>query len=389
VPVRKKSPGRWRVTIWFRGERKEWIIQGTKDDARSFEARKRTEIERAARIEFRTVPTFYDFCVDKYVPHAKLFLKPSTWSIRRFQLASLIQFFGPMRMSAISADDIERYQRIRQIRESAADREIALASLREEERSLAVGASPSTVNEELVRFTTVMRFAHEAGFPVAIPKIRRLRRRPRGKVKFWTAAEVSRLLGSCQRLAPEILPMVFTIVHCGLRKGEAIRLRWVDVDFDQKLLHIWPHEADDDEDAVEEFNGGEAWAPKHDRAREVPFDDDVAGVLGAQKDRKLSDKWVFPSREGGAYAYFPKRQFALATKAAALTGGPHKLRHTFASLFLQRQPDLFLLAEILGHSSITTTKLYAHLMPDHLARGRGAVKIPMPPPVEDPGRAAE
>lgn len=51
------------------------------------------------------------------------------------------------------------------------------------------------------------------------------------------------------------------------------------------------------------------------------------------------------------------------------------LRHTYASLFLQRVPDLFLLAEVLGHSSTRTTKIYAHLMPDHLARARGAVAV--------------
>ena len=38
--------------------------------------------------------------------------------------------------------------------------------------------------------------------------------------------------------------------------------------------------------------------------------------------------------------------------------------------------NLFLLAEVLGHSSTKTTKIYAHLMPAHLARARDAVCIP-------------
>jgi hypothetical protein len=45
--------------------------------------------------------------------------------------------------------------------------------------------------------------------------------------------------------------------------------------------------------------------------------------------------------------------------------GFHALRHYFASAVLQKGMPLTTLAEILGHSSITTTsKYYAHLMPD-------------------------
>jgi|SRR5579859_27554 len=182
MPVRLKSPGRWRVTIWFRGDRKEWIVPGTRADALSFEARKRTEIERSARMEFRTVPTFYAFCVDKYAQHAALFLKPSTWTIRRFQIASLVTFFGAVKLNAIRGEDIERYQRVRQIPRILVPRELATGALREDEKSLAVGASPSTVNEEVGRFVTVLNYARELGFPVVVPRIRRLRPRPRAKV---------------------------------------------------------------------------------------------------------------------------------------------------------------------------------------------------------------
>jgi hypothetical protein len=38
-------------------------------------------------------------------------------------------------------------------------------------------------------------------------------------------------------------------------------------------------------------------------------------------------------------------------------------------------PDLFLLAHVLGHSHQRVTELYAHLLPDHLARARNAVNL--------------
>jgi hypothetical protein len=75
------------------------------------------------------------------------------------------------------------------------------------------------------------------------------------------------------------------------------------------------------------------------------------------------------------YAYWPKRGFDEARKAAKLEGGPHTLRHTYASHFLASTPDLFLLARVLGHSDTRVTRLYAHLLPDHLARARDAVSL--------------
>jgi hypothetical protein len=43
-------------------------------------------------------------------------------------------------------------------------------------------------------------------------------------------------------------------------------------------------------------------------------------------------------------------------------------------------PDLFLLARVLGHSDTRVTKLYSHLLPEHLARARNAVRFA--PPVQ-------
>jgi len=87
---------------------------------------------------------------------------------------------------------------------------------------------------------------------------------------------------------------------------------------------------------------------------------------------------VFSTRDGNRCAFWPKLQFDRARKAAGLKGGPHTLRHTFASHFLKQVPDLFLLARVLGHSDTRVTKLYAHVLPEHLARARNAVRFGPP-----------
>ena len=45
----------------------------------------------------------------------------------------------------------------------------------------------------------------------------------------------------------------------------------------------------------------------------------------------------------------------------------HTLRHTFASHYVMRGGSLVKLQAILGHASIRTTQVYAHLAPDHLS----------------------
>jgi integrase len=62
----------------------------------------------------------------------------------------------------------------------------------------------------------------------------------------------------------------------------------------------------------------------------------------------------------------------------------HTLRHTFASHYVMRGGSLVKLQAILGHASIRTTQVYAHLAPDHLSgatailEGLGAAEINAP-----------
>ena len=44
----------------------------------------------------------------------------------------------------------------------------------------------------------------------------------------------------------------------------------------------------------------------------------------------------------------------------------HTLRHTIASRLVMQGVDIYPVGRLLEHSDIKTTKIYAHLAPDHL-----------------------
>lgn len=335
MPVYKgRRPGTWRVVIWAQGKANEWLLEGTRKEALAYEARKRVELgERGPAT--RGSPSFRDFCEKTYAPHAEQHLRASTWqSVRVYQLATLARHLGDIRIAELRTEHIEAYK---------------LARGRE--------VKASSVNNELRVLRTVLGYAKTLGHAVANPTIKKLPTTGAGRVKVWTAEQVGRLFEAARVEAPELLPMLVFLANTGCRKGEGIAAEWSWIDWERDLIRI---------------PVTEAWRPKSGRPREVPLSPAVRAALTGPR---AHERWLFPNRNGGRYACFPEEQWRAVRGAAGLTGGPHTFRHTFASHFLVAVPDMFLLAQILGHSHTRISELYSHLLPGHLERARNAVDL--------------
>jgi integrase len=329
-----RRPGTRRIVIWNQGHPQEWIIEGTKQDGERFEASKKLELE-AQSVERRVVPTFSEFCKAEYRAHAKAHLKDSTWrKVRTYQVTTLIEHFGPLKLNAITLTDIERFKR---------------------NRLSEVGAS--SINNELRILKTIRNYANELGYTLPKLKFKRVPVRGDGRVKVWTPDEIGRIYDATRARYPLLLPMFIFLANTGCRHGEALAAEWSWVDMDHEMLCI---------------PSNEYWQPKNGKPREVPLMPPVRAMLqGLPTDKR----WLFPNRAGGRYKRFPKDIWWEILEAAKVDGVPHMFRHTFASHFLQATRDLFLLAQVLGHSHSRVTELYSHLLPGHLERARNAVNL--------------
>lgn len=342
MPVYKKGKGKWRIVVFMKGHRNDWVVKGTKKEAQAFEARKRLELESTDPAATRTAPTFFDFCVTRYRPHAEMHLKASTWVRRRYILATLMEYFGRFKMTEITLELVEKYM----------------------ERRISDGLKPVSVNNELRVLHRILTFAMELGVPHRFPRWKPLRQRTNRTVKLWTEDEVERLLGAIAEDAPDLLPIVVCLANTGLRCGEALALSWADIDLERREIRIETSPEGD-------------WSPKSERWRIVPINDALLPFFN--KKHETSEQAVFPCQKTGRrYASWPTKRFDRARKKAGLLGGPHTLRHTFASHFLKKIPDLYLLSRILGHSHTRITELYSHLLPDALLRAREAVNFASP-----------
>lgn len=158
------------------------------------------------------------------------------------------------------------------------------------------------------------------------------------------------------------------ILQTGLRAGEMIGLRWSDVDFDKRCIHI-------ERTMLYRISLG-GWvegSPKTESGRRVvPLTKEAIKILRLQKLKNSSQtitniEWqdqIFLGKKG-----VPTKNTAYDEWLCLLcerVGLPkislHILRHTFATRCIEGGMRPKILQEILGHSNISTTMdIYVHL----------------------------
>jgi integrase len=149
--------------------------------------------------------------------------------------------------------------------------------------------------------------------------------------------------------------MSLLALNCGLRRGELFNLRWADVNLTAKIMTV-QGEGNDDGDGS-----------KSTQSRPIPLNPEALKVIKAWRKRhQKAEGLVFPSEDGQRFNNVNKSWTAVRKAAGLKKLRFHDLRHTFASNLVQKGADLNTVRELMGHSDISTTMIYAHLAPGNL-----------------------
>jgi integrase len=206
---------------------------------------------------------------------------------------------------------------------------------------------PATINRRVRAIKAIMKMAERKHFaPVQNWREVSRYKEPKGKLHFFTAPEVKRIISYCK---PPWLTVCLLGARAGLRRAEIHTLTWADIDFKAGRVHISPKEG---------------WMPKDNERRYIPMADDLKAHLRAARASSRGS-YVVMGEDGARITIDGLTTgFRDRVHRAGLTGGIHTLRHTFASHLAQAGVPLYSISKMLGHSSITTTEIYAHLCPD-------------------------
>jgi integrase/recombinase XerD len=121
--------------------------------------------------------------------------------------------------------------------------------------------------------------------------------------------------------------------------------------------------------------GDENFTTKSKKQRYVPVCEELVKLLKVKSETQVvNEGFVFCKPDGCAYTGdYASKCFKDACRSLGIDKAIHfhSLRHSFASNLVQKGVSLYVVKELLGHSSISTTEVYSHLNVESL---REAVK---------------
>ena len=169
--------------------------------------------------------------------------------------------------------------------------------------------------------------------------------------RFLTADEAQTLLAAVYKRSPIWHDISLVSLHTGMRLSEVLTLRCQDVDLNNKIIHL-------------DGKTGK---------RSVPMNDKVYSVIKGAVDQGVVNL-IFPGKNGNQIRPdSATNSFSEAVKDARLNAENvdrrhkvvfHTLRHTYCSWLAMAGVSLYVIGEMVGHSSPQMTKRYSHLCPD-------------------------
>jgi len=201
----------------------------------------------------------------------------------------------------------------------------------------AQGKTPATINRELTVLKRMFNLACEWGLatsnPVSRIKFMQIPKEIPRTLKDW---EFARLY---QAAPSHLKPVLLTGYLTGMRKGEILKLKWGDIDFEMGYILVRDS--------------------KNNEARAIPIDETLKKELLGLKERATC-KYVF-TYEGKPMKSLRRSWYTTLKHSGIDKCTFHHLRHTFASnLVVGQKEDIITVMELTGHKDIRMLKRYSH-----------------------------
>jgi integrase len=280
-------------------------------------------------------PNFSTFCKNFYIPHAKMHKK--TWKEDTYKIKrQLIPAFGTYRLSTITTRDLMEFHSKQKERTSA-----------------------TTANHYMTLIKRMFNLAVKWGLLDKSPaaNIDKFKEKPY-RERYLTREELPRFLRAVEGLEDTLSKAAIKLLlFTGGRRGEILSLQWHQVKLNEQRIFL-----------PETKNGKSRSILLNSRAMTV------LRTLWKNKDlepRTADSDYLFPSRGGSRRPHILDLRIPLG-KVLEESGIEnlriHDLRHSFATLALQGGASLYDVSKLLGHSDISMTQRYAHMVDDSLQK---------------------
>jgi integrase len=328
---RKDRHGWWISFVDSAGiRRKQKVTAHTRRQALNALAAVKTRIEREKVLGVRAASEIsIEELFSRYESYQKNRVRSNTLTRTRGILKTLKQFL-PCKANNVSRKTVADYISSR-----------AEAFRDTEDKGLRRRASPATIQKEVTVLKHVLKLAVEWDLLHSNPaQGAKLPRSPQGRTRYLSPSELKAALEAAPAWMRAPLALA---AFTGMRRGELLALRWIDVDTENRRLYL-----------RETKNGS---------LRVVALNELAMQVLSSLPRRQPSEE-LFPDLNGQRLTVSTRRLFKrIGINEASF----HSLRHTAASWLVMQGVDLYAVGQLLGHRTPRMTQRYAHLSPSYMA----------------------
>lgn len=374
----RSKPKKWRWQLWVHEEPRDpnsplKRITGSgfssRTEARDAlqEQRLRAKRQQPSQSDSQTLQEYARDWLEIQSSH----LAPSTiYGYRKILRNHIEPHLGHLSLTNITRERVSKFYR-----------ELAVSG-RKDNKDFGGSLSANTVNKIHIVLQTIMKSAlrderiNVNPIPdaksVGAPTAKRIKSEKK-EIVTWSLKELKWFLDWNKNIYKDDLNTLWEVVALtGIRRGEAVALRWKDIDFENQNLQVVR--------AADPVMSKKTKSTKTGSARTLFLDEDLINTLSVWKRIKGLLGPEFIAKESFVFGTLRNQirtpndvtaRFARAVNAARGMNPAlpwltlHGLRHTHATHLLEIGTPTIVVKERLGHSNISTTvNVYQHVTPN-------------------------